>query len=279
MRLKELWREPLLHFLLIGALLFVVYSARNDLDSEAPKRIVVTPGQIEQLAAGFQRTWSRPPTADELDALIENQIRDEVFYREALAMGLDQNDPIVRRRMRQKLEFMLEDLSSATLDEAFLQAYFEENSGTYLQEPRLSFEHIYLNPDRHKDLGAEVDQIMVRLENGADPRLLGDPTLIAPAYELARQSEIARDFGAEFAQGIVATDDDDWHGLLYSAFGAHLVRITQRVEAQVPDFESVRELVRRDYLVKRQNEQKNLAYEKLREGYAITIEAQADPAQ
>lgn len=108
---RKLWREPLVHFLLIGAALFVFYDQTREQGSEAPNRIVMSSGEVEQLAANFKRTWMRPPTETELSALIENYVREEVFYREALAMGLDQSDPVVRQRMRSKLEFILEDLS------------------------------------------------------------------------------------------------------------------------------------------------------------------------
>ena len=114
--IKHLWREPLVHFLLIGAALFVLFDMTQEQGGEAPNRIVVSSGQVEQLAAQFKRTWMRPPTQDELAALVENHVREEVFYREALAMGLDQNDPLIRRRMRQKLEFILEDLSAGSSD-------------------------------------------------------------------------------------------------------------------------------------------------------------------
>ena len=121
--IKNLWREPLVHFLLIGAALFVFYDLTREQGSEAPNRIVMTSGQVEQLSANFKRTWMRPATDAELAALIENYVRDEVFYREALAMGLDQSDSVVRQRMRLKLEFLLEDLSSEDVTDEVLLAY------------------------------------------------------------------------------------------------------------------------------------------------------------
>ncbi len=124
---KRLCREPLVHFLSIGTVLFVFYGLIEDVEREAPDRIVVRASQIEQLADGFKRTWMRQPTADELDTLIENHLREEVFYREALAMGLDQNDPLVRRRMRMKLEFILEDLSAQEVTEEALATFLREN--------------------------------------------------------------------------------------------------------------------------------------------------------
>lgn len=279
MPFTTLWREPLLHFLLIGVVLFLIYSIRNDSTAAAPKQIVITPVQIEQLSADFERTWSRTPNADELEVLIENAVRNEVFYREAISLGLDQNDPIVRRRMRQKLEFILEDLSSATLQKDHIQAYFEQNAERYRREGLISFKQVYLNPDHHGDLETAAETILDRLAAGADPATQGDRTMLAAAYERVSANEIARNFGTEFAQGIAHLSPGKWNGPIFSAFGAHLVKINQKTEAQIPDFALVREQVRRDYLNQWQAEQKDLAYRKLREGYAITIERLGHSAQ
>lgn len=272
MRIKTLWREPLLHFLLIGLALFVYYDLARVGVSEAPNRIVVSNGQVEQLASNFQRTWMRPPSETELAALIENQVREEVFYREAVAMGLDQNDSIVRRRMRMKLEFLLEDLSSVDVEDDELQAFLQRNADAFRLDARVSFEQVYLNPDRHEDLAAATEQLLDSLNNGANPDSLGDPMLVPRDYSLARQSEIARDFGEEFAASVVALAPGDWTGPIYSPFGAHILRISERIDARLPALVEIREQVKRDYLVQRRKEQKDLAYQKLREGYEVTIE-------
>lgn len=127
MSLKNLWREPLVHFMLIGAALFLFYGLTRDVGSEAPNSIVVNGSQVEQLAANFKRTWMRSPTEDELSALVENYVHEEVFYREALAMSLDQNDPQVRRRMRMKLEFILEDLSAEEVTDEVLTTFLQQH--------------------------------------------------------------------------------------------------------------------------------------------------------
>lgn len=272
MRIKTLWREPLLHFLLIGLALFVYYDLARVGVSEAPNRIVVSNGQVEQLASNFQRTWMRPPSETELAALIENQVREEVFYREAVAMGLDQNDSIVRRRMRMKLEFLLEDLSSVDVEDDELQAFLQRNADAFRLDARVSFEQVYLNPDRHEDLAAATEQLLDSLNNGANPDSLGDPMLVPRDYSLARQSEIARDFGEEFAASVVALAPGDWTGPIYSPFGAHILRISERIDARLPALVEIREQVKRDYLVQRRKEQKDLAYQKLREGYEVKIE-------
>ncbi|HEY5738330.1 MAG TPA: peptidyl-prolyl cis-trans isomerase, partial [Gammaproteobacteria bacterium] len=175
MNIKTLWREPLLHFLLIGATLFVYYNLTADNVEAPPKRIHVERGQVEQLAANFRRTWSRPPTAQELDALVEGYVREEVFYREALAMGLDRDDPMVRRRLRMKLEFMLEDLATQDVGDAVLTAYLQQNPDKFRSETELSFLQVYLNSDQRPQLEADAAEMLTRLNEGADPQRLGDP--------------------------------------------------------------------------------------------------------
>ena len=271
--IRKLWREPLVHFLLIGAALFVFYDQTREQGSEAPNRIVMSSGQVEQIAANFKRTWMRPPTETELSALIENYVREEVLYREALAMGLDQSDPVVRQRMRSKLEFILEDLSSAEVADEVLLAYLKEHPDKFQTQPQVSFQQVYLSPDTRTDLAGEAEVLLARLNGGAAPESLGDPTLVPYAFTLASQTEIERTLGERFGRGVVElVPGDDWVGPVFSAYGGHLVKVSERVDARLPDMSEIRELVEREYLVERRNEIKDLAYAKLREGYDVTIE-------
>ena len=194
--LSRLWREPLLHFLLIGAALFVYYDIVAEDDGQAsPKRIHVNSGQVAQLAANFERTRMRQPPQDELDAMVASHVREEIFYREAMAMGLDQNDPMVRRRMRMKLEFMLEDLSGQNASDEVLSDFLKRNPERFRDEVQVSLQQVYLDPKRRPDLESDAIQLLSRLNNGHDPEALGDRTLAPRTYRLATQSQIARDFG------------------------------------------------------------------------------------
>ncbi len=273
MNIKSLWREPLLHFLLIGFALFLFYGLTSEQGSKAPNRIVVNSGQVEQLAANFKRTWMRSPNEDELTTLVDNYVREEVFYREALAMGLDQNDPLVRRRMRMKLEFILEDLSSQDVTDEKLTAFLEKHPDKFRSEAQVSFQQVFLNPDKRKDLGNDAKQLLASLNDGASPESMGDPTLVPFDYSLATQSEIARSFGERFAQDAIKLEPGDWTGPVYSAYGGHLLKVSERIEARQPALAEIRELVKREYLVQLRKEQKNLAYQTLRDGYEITIES------
>jgi len=276
MSIKKLWREPLVHFLLIGAALFLFYDLTREQGSEAPNRIVVNSGQVEQLAANFKRTWMRPATEAELAALVENHVREEVFYREALAMGLDQNDPLVRRRMRMKLEFILEDLSSQEVTDEVLTTFLQQHPNKFRTQAQVSFQQVYLNPDKREDLATDAEKLLASLNSGAAPEsqaeLWGDPTMLPSEYSLATQSEIARSFGERFAQDVVKLIPGDWTGPVYSPYGGHLLKVSERVEARQPELAEIRAVVEREYLVQRRKEQKNLAYQTLREGYQVTIE-------
>ena len=270
--MKNLWREPLVHFLLIGAALFLFYDLANEQGSEAPNRIVVNSGQVEQLAANFKRTWMRSPTEDELNALVENYVREEVFYREALAMGLDQNDPLVRRRMQMKLEFILEDLSSQDVTDEALTAYLKQHADKFHSEAQISFQQVFLNPDKRKNLASDAKKLLAKLNSGAAPKTLGDPTLVPYDYSLASQSEIARSFGERFAEDAIKLVPGGWMGPVYSEYGGHLLKVSERVEESQPALAGIRVLVEREYLVQRRKEQKDLAYQTLREGYEVSIE-------
>jgi hypothetical protein len=271
-RIHALWREPLLHFLLIGFALFLYYGMAHENAETPEKRIHIDRGQVQQLASNFERTWSRPPTAEELDAIVENHVREEVFYREAMAMGIDQNDPMVRRRMRMKLEFMLEDLSGQDASDEVLSKFLAKDPERYRNEALVAFHQVYLNPDLRPDFDTDASRLLSRLNGGSDPDSLGDRTLVPRTYHLTRQSEVARDFGEEFASQVVSLPPGDWRGPIFSPFGAHLVRLDSRTDARMPDLAEIRDDVLRDYLAEKRDEQKNLAYQKLREGYEVTVD-------
>ena len=272
LRIDSLWREPLLHFLLIGAALFVYYDLAGDNVEAPPKRIHVDSGQVRQLASNFQRTWSRAPSPQELQTMVEGHVREEVFYREAMAMGLDQNDPMVRRRMRMKLEFMLEDLSGQDASDEVLSEFLKRNPDGFRDEVQLTLRQVYLNPDQRPDLENDAGLLLSRLNDGSAPDAIGDHTLAPRTYQLASQSEIARDFGDEFARQVASLPVGDWSGPVYSPFGAHLVKVEVRIDARLPELAEIRDEVLREYLAEKREQQKNLAYGKLREGYEVTVE-------
>ncbi len=270
--IKTLLYEPLVHFLMIGAVLFLAFGLTQEKSNDAPKRIEVSSSQVEQLAAQFKRARQRAPSKKEIAALVESYVRDEVYYREALAMGLDQNDPQVRLRMRMKLEFLLEDLTADEApDEKVLSAYLRQHEDKFFVEPQVSFSQLYLDPDKHPDFEAVAKNMLVRLHHGAAPESVGDQTLLQYEYRLATKTDIARSFGEEFADAVVKQKPGDWTGPLYSGLGVHLVKVSERLEGRLPELSEVRDQVARDYSADRRKELKDNAYQRLRERYEIVV--------
>lgn len=279
--LKRILGEPLLHFLVLGAGLFLAWSLvpRDERSGDAGT-IVVTAGQIEHLAAGFARTWQRPPSAEELQRLVRDRVREEVYYREALALGLDQDDTVIRRRLRQKLEFILDDVAArAEPTEAELEAYLNAHPQMFRREPRLSFRQVYLDPEKRGGrIDADAAQLLAQLNADADvdAAALGDATLLEPAFADVSASDIGAQFGAEFAQRLLQLDTGPWHGPLASGFGLHLVQLGARSEASLPALAEVREQVRREWDKERRAELSELGYQELLGRYTVVIET-ADP--
>jgi hypothetical protein len=273
----QLLREPLVHFLLLGATLFGVFALVGDRGSERPSHIVITPGHLEHLMVSFTRTWQRPPTAQELARLIDDSIREEVLYREAMAMGLDRDDTIVRRRLRQKLEFLTEETAemAAPSDEE-LQTFLQQHLDAFRVEPRLAFRHVYLSCDRRGDAAsAEARRLLMQLTRGdaaMDTTALGDPFLLPSKFALVSRSEIARLFGDAFATQLQPLELGRWTGPIESAYGLHLVCVLERVDGRIPALAEVREAVQREWLAARRKAANEQFYQRLRARYTVIVE-------
>ena len=274
--MRTLLREPLVHFLILGAALFLVFDLGGDTDQPGERRIVVTAGQVEQLAAQFSRTWLRPPTPSELDGLVERYVRSEIYYREALAMGLGQDDPYVRNRLALKLEVLLDDLSAeAEPTDAELVRFLHDHVERFAEPARLSFRQVYLSPDRDPDPTAEAQRLLELLRSGADPDGLGDVSMLLTGLESATPEEIARQFGEDFAEALVELQPGGWVGPVRSAFGTHLVRLSQRQPARRPALAEIRDAVLAEWRDQRRREAKEQAYQRLRERYEVVMEPAA----
>ena len=265
-------REPLVHFLLIGIGLFGLYSIIQPAVDDDLNRIVITSSQKDQITAQFSRTWMRSPTEDEYNALIESYVRDEVYYREAIALGLDKDDMQIRQRMRQKLDFILEDLVVEEVNDETLLLFLEQHPEKFSQQTQTSFEQLYLNPDKHQDLAADAAIMLQNLRDGAIPQTLTDPTMLPYAYRLLTQSEIARQLGDKFALEVQVLVPGEWAGPIYSSLGGHLVKITEQIPSSLPELAEVRSEVEREYHTQRRQQQKDIAYQKMLEGYEVVIE-------
>lgn len=280
MRLKSLFREPLLHFLAIGAALFLVFHWSGA--GQGTSRIVITGGQIAHLEAGFARTWQRAPTQAELKGLIDEWVREEIATREATAAGLDRDDTVIRRRLRQKFEFAAEDTFDAKPPtDAELQAWLETYPANFRREPRLSFRQVHLGPQRGAALADDARRLLDRLSAaGPDAEIaqLGDSRLLPAGLERAALGEVARTFGAEFAGQLLELEPRRWAGPIRSGYGLHVVIVDERQAGGLPALADVRPLVERDFMAERRKRQLDATYTKLLERYRVVVEPRAAAA-
>jgi hypothetical protein len=273
----RLLREPLLHFLLLGSALFVLFHFVGTRDEQAPDEIVVTTGTIEHLAATFARTWQRPPTAEELDGLIADYIREEVFYREATVLGLDRDDTIIRRRMRQKLEFIADDVAAqAEPSDDELRAYFERHATSHRQPDRFTFRHVYLAAERHgENLQRETERLLALLNDGGtglDPEEVGDQLLLPSEFRDASQGDVSASFGEPFAAELQNLPRGRWAGPVRSGYGVHLVRLEERIAGRVPSLAEVRDAVIRDWQHERRQQAIEDLFQNLSRRYTVRVE-------
>lgn len=253
--MKRLTAEPLLHFLVLGALLFGAYGLRGSDAAPGRGTIVVSAAQIESLAAAFERTWGRPPGPREREGLVAEHVREEVFYREALALGLDRDDAIVRRRLRQKLEFLAEGLAAAgEPSDADLAAHLRAHPERFAVEGRVSFVQEPW-PTRPATAGVRA------------------ATLLPGRFEDAPWSEVERQFGPAFAEALRRLPLGRWEGPVPSGFGERRVRIAARSEARTAALDEVRDAVRGDWADARRAEAGERFYRSLRERWDVRVEA------
>jgi len=270
-------REPFVHFLLLGAGLFLLFGLWDNSEGEGNKRIVVSPGRIEHLVTGFSRTWQRPPTQKELKGLVEDYIKEEVLYREARVMGLDQDDTVIRRRLRQKMEFLSEDfVATEEPTEEELQAYLNAHLEQFRIGSKISFTHVYLNADRRGD-DVLQDAERLRLQLTANPRLIensaiGDPFPLEQDFELLSESQVAKLFGHGFADQVLTLPPNTWSKPVESGYGLHVVFVRERVEGRRPTLEEVREAVKREWESATRREAKDRFYQRLRDQYTVRVE-------
>jgi PPIC-type PPIASE domain len=273
---KNLVREPLLHFLLLGALIFVAFKFIVRETSE-PGRILITQGRIDSLETAFSRTWRRPPSASELEGLIRDYVREEVFAREAVALGLDKDDTIIRRRLRQKLEFISEDVAAyADPSDGQLQAYLKEHPDTFRGDRRFSFSQVYLDPQRRRgNLSRDAAQVLAQLGrpgSKVDPAALGDSLLLENEFKALPASEVVKQFGEKFAASLGEMTTGQWHGPIESGFGVHLVFLSERTDGSLPSLKDVHAAVRREWTNARRMEANEKFYQTLLQRYIVTIE-------
>jgi len=279
--MKTYFREPLVHFLLIGAGLFLLFGWRggpafSPAGASGPQSttIVVMQDDVDQMIRTFARTWQRPPMEEEVDRLVEDFVRNEIYYREALAIGLDRGDTVIRRRMRQKMEFIMENITDQAepTDEELL-AYMKMHPESFLLDPQIGFHQVYVNADRRgKSAMSDARKILAQLNDGVDPYTVGDPISLDAEIGLSPLWDIRRQFGEEFSRNLLELKGGKWEGPVPSGFGLHLVFIKKRVEGRLPELYEVREMVKREWEFARQKELKDATYQEIRKRYVVTVE-------
>jgi hypothetical protein len=281
--LTRLFREPLVHFLLMSVIILAAYGLLNRGSFDPPDRIVVTAPTIEQLASVFAKTWHRPPDPEELKALIDDYVKEEIYSREAKKIGLDVDDSVIRRRLRQKFEF----LTAAAADEL---APSDEELNTYLQthlqdfevEPKIAFEQIYLNPGRRGEhLAQDARSLLDTLakDPAGDSTALGDATMLPAELPASSMSAIVGMFGSAFADAVEKAPLQQWVGPIKSEFGLHFVRISSREADRKPVLDEVRAEVRRDWINLKRKESEQERLNALLAKYLVEIEAGAREAK
>ncbi len=276
-QLKHLLREPLVQFLLLGSALFALYGAVKGNHAASQADILITPGQIEHLTLGFAGTWHRPPTSDELRHIVDDYVREEVLSREAIRLGLDQNDEIIRRRLQQKMEFIAADIAAVTEPtEEQLADYLAKHPDEFRSDPLVTFRQVFLNPDTHGDnLDHTVTALLARLQIvGADADIssLGDPTMIQSSFRDEPSQRIETDFGSGFAASLASAPPGKWIGPVVSVFGTHIVFVEKRTEGHVPVLDDVRPQVRREWENARRTSTDRAFFDELLKRYSVTIE-------
>jgi hypothetical protein len=268
----------LLHFAVLGLGLFALYQLISG-DAGAPaQEIVVDAPRIAALAEQFARTWQRPPTQPELDGLVQSYVRDEVLYREGLALGLDRDDPVIRSRIRLKME-VLGDGAETQDSDAELQAWLDANADRYAAPARYDFRQAFFDPARHgARLEADLTAALSSLEapQAADAAAVGDSTLLPAELREVTRADVAAQFGEELAASLTDAPLGRWFGPVSSSYGAHLVHVELRTQAKFAALADVRDAVERDVQYARAAEASDALYERLRARYTVRIEEPAD---
>jgi hypothetical protein len=268
----RLLREPLLHFLALGALIFAVNALLHPAGGDDPHRIALGRGDIERVRALYTQQWGTPPAQTDMPKLVEDYIRSEILAREGTALGLATGDPVVRNRLVQKMEFLLQDTSAVTQpSDAEMAAYLAAYADRYRSPEQLVFRQIYFSPSLRGDRAeGDARAVLASLGSGkADAA--GDPFMLAADPEPRSRADIAQDFGAGFATALFALPSGSWQGPVRSALGIHLVRVDRRLPARLPAFAEIRDRVHDDMMAERFQAASDAAYASIRAKYKVLV--------
>ena len=282
--LKRWSREPLLHFLLLGFALFAVYAYmhRGRMGIESSRQIFVSLDELQQMDLYFESQWHRQPTAAEFQAMVEDKVREEVLYREGLAMGLDKDDTIVKRRMAQKMQFLAEDVAAAhEPSTSELKAWFEKNKNQFALPSRYSFRHLYFSPDkRGKNAQQDAAKVLAKLAGQPEDSKLavssGDSFMFQDYYADRTPEAIAKEFGPPFAVAVEKLTPRSWQGPVESGYGWHLVYVDTVIPGRIPAFEEMEQDVKTAWLANQKRQAWQKAYAEMRGKYTVLLPGPSD---
>lgn len=273
--MKQFWREPFLHFLLLSLGIFLFYGWVQG-DATNDQEIVLDNSDLKQMISKWKLQWKRLPSEEELTGVVEHYLRQEVLYKEALALNLDHNDEIIKRRLSQKMDFLSGDLAQiARPTEAELAAYFEKHAERYRLPFSYTFEQIAFTRDKSgSHLSKNASETLARLQSkpSSAPAVTGDPLSVPRKFNAIDGSRLASQMGDAFEKAMQTTPIDSWTGPIASGFGVHLVKISQRTNPQMPSLDQVRPEVVRDYQYDKEKEIGTQLYHEIRKKYPIQIE-------
>ena len=267
---RQFYREPLLHFLILGAAIFGLSELRGPAFDANSNRIVVTVAQVERMANLWMQSWKRAPSDEELQALVRDYVKEEIYYREALKLGLDIDDTIIRRRLRQKMEFLATaGTESEEPDDATLEEFMRENASRYEIGSKYDFEQVYFR----KNNSVVLEAARAKLRGGhGRPTEFGDAISLPLVMSGANSAEVSRVFGTAFYDALAGIPVGDWQGPVESGFGMHLVRVTAVTPARMPPLEEARRSVENDWRAEQSEAAERAAFEQIRSGYEIEID-------
>ena len=275
--MRRFLKDPLVHFLLIGASLFVLSAWRGERIRGGRERIVVTADQVAQVRDAAELLKGRAPTDEELAALIEPTIRDEVLYREALALKLDVNDDEVRRRLVDKMSYLTQDTADpAPSSDAELRRFYDESSARFERPELATFDQVFFSPaERGDSVDAVAKAGLAALRSGRSPDEVGDHTPLRGIYENAPRDQVEVLFGDAVAEALFTMPPGDWTGPFKSDFGLHAVRLRARSARRLPPFDEIRDQVAAEFAVDRRRERNEAEYRRMRAHYDVVVEKPA----
>ncbi|MEI8598455.1 peptidylprolyl isomerase [Vibrio sp. M60_M31a] len=270
-------KEPLLHFVLLGVAIFVAYSQINSDADDDEYLIVINDSKINHIKSLWELQWKREPTFEEMKGLLERYTRQEIMYQEALKLNLDEEDEIIKRRLSQKMEFMANDLTKIIMpaSDENLRNYYESNKEKYKTPASYSLMQITFNKSNHDDPKGYAESILSQAEIHSEAALnsKGDPVLLPPQLNSASKAEITKAFGNAFYEALDAQPLNVWAGPISSGLGEHLVFIAEKENAYNPDFETVRNEVKRDYEFEMESDAKSSMYREMKKKYEVVMKS------